>query len=1553
MTKRQYPGLEIPNAATGETRVFLESVKEIVESMTGVDGGTSRMLTVDELVDLGVVKSVGTGSRRRLVYTPPDIDIPDVEQPKYARLVASSQFFTFASGTPAPAEQVITFNVIRGAGTEGQPLWTTYPDVDLGGAGDQVTLSVADFGANDSVRLRVELDGVFDELTVFRLEQSDSGVGCFLSNESHVVAADVTGAVANFDGANGLFKVFDGATDVSGSATFSVVSQVNCAGTINTATNTPVSGQPRGYYEIVSMSADDAQLVLRATYNGAQFDKTFSVSKSRQGAGGETAAIIRMLATSQQFYFDSFGVADPSDQVITFQLIRNPAAIETAVWSSSPTVALVGSGDTRTLSVAAAGTNRLIKVRVDVGSLYDEITVVRTEQGDNGVVGYLTNEAHVAPADASGNIADYSAMSGSFNVFDGAANVTSSATFSVVSAVNCTGTINTADNVPVSGQLRGYYRVTNLTTDYGELRLRATYNGEQIDKVFSITKSNRPMGSGGANLVTNGSATAGDNRNFRALRGGVPLAYQATGGVDGSACFSRTGINDTIFSDEVIPYRAGQVVEASIMVRSPDTADNLTYFGVDSLSADGQSIPHDGCYRFAGTSTTLQTAVTAGQSTLRIVPPSADWVPDTYLSVQFATLADDTDLPVPPSRMWRGNSTVATVDKSAAPAYWEVTLGSVAPFSYPAGTRVSLSRSGGSYSYCAINGENPQAIWTKYSGRVFGVNDKNTAPTANQFRYGTTMFRPVILHAYTAAASRTTYFDDIRLEEVSTSALAGYLTNEAHIVPATNDGTVTSYAGAEGQFRVYSGLTDITDNCTFTFSTANCTGTVNGVVNSPVNGQPRGFYRVTAVTADAAQMTISAAYAGATVTKIFVISKARAGTTGAASRSVALSASSQIFKFNGSGIADPAGQTITLTCLRDNISAAATWTTTPSVTLGGTGDTRTLAVADFGGNTSVRIRVEVDGLFDEVTVIRVQDGPQGSAGNDGAPGPGGPPGTPSFTLIGSSNVSIVINRVTKTGGSPQWDAGAYSLQSFPDGVYCTFRPLQTNGSFMAGLNSDPAADHSYLSLDFAWYCLPDGTLQMWESGAPVSSAGSYSTSTILSIVYDGHVVRYVKDGVTQRFVRRSNLALFFDSSIYSPLSGIADIGFGPSGARGAPGGNLLDNESWTEGQVTSSIGNFGSVSTVAGESTILLSGGVGVPYSGPYGTTELLWQARCLDPAAGNGGEANGGWSNSGDLLGLDSSKTYRSVHWVMRNNVASPNSIYHGCDTSYTDNLDGTQNTNPYFYSTGTNNLVADKWYLSVGIIHGNSYNGGLSGLSGLWDPATGTRALAGNDYKMRAGAVRQTHRAFMYYGGNTDVRLWLARPRFEEVNGNEPSITTLLSPQGLLAYRNSVSTDSIDANSATAVAFTEFTSWNALLLNQWFPVASVILDHRKGGLVYTQPSVLVSFSGGVRPPFPAVYQAALTMRLRAFDLSANQYITPDPQKTYPYGDGTYILVRERPQYTFLSDQIYVQFVVPGSSVNNRWVRYELEALAYAGSEVFVGVIGSNGVLSAMENKR
>jgi hypothetical protein len=144
-------------------------------------------------------------------------------------------------------------------------------------------------------------------------------------------------------------------------------------------------------------------------------------------------------------------------------------------------------------------------------------TITKSKAGTPGtsaLSGYLTNESHTIPADSAGTVSssDYTAAGGSFKVFFGTNDVTANCTFAAPSAITGTVTVSTPNSST------GAYTVSGLTTDSATVGLSATYSGNTISKVYSISKSK----SGGAGAPAKTVTLTASSQTFKYDAIGVP-----------------------------------------------------------------------------------------------------------------------------------------------------------------------------------------------------------------------------------------------------------------------------------------------------------------------------------------------------------------------------------------------------------------------------------------------------------------------------------------------------------------------------------------------------------------------------------------------------------------------------------------------------------------------------------------------------------------------------------------------------------------------------------------------------------------------------------------------------------------------------------------------------------------------------------------------------------------------------------------------------------------------------------------------------------------------
>jgi hypothetical protein len=165
------------------------------------------------------------------------------------------------------------------------------------------------------------------------------------------------------------------------------------------------------------------------------------------------------------------------------------------------------------------------------------------------------------------------------------------------------------------------------------------------------------------------------------------------------------------------------------------------------------------------------------------------------------------------------------------------------------------------------------------------------------------------------------------------------------------------------------------------------------------------------------------------------------------------------------------------------------------------------------------------------------------------------------TALSDADRTIMETFMSTTG--TLWDSFLYSDVSYISSAYVSAIPASTTTLGMFGLSTSqratvnqllPYNGLSYYALAYAWY-INNGTLQIYETGTNIGSYGSYTTSTVLSIVYDGVWISYFINGVMQRQVARTpGLALYAGCALNSTMTSvftslIFDPGWGIRGTQ--------------------------------------------------------------------------------------------------------------------------------------------------------------------------------------------------------------------------------------------------------------------------------------------------------------------------------------------------------------------------------------------------------------------
>lgn len=178
----------------------------------------------------------------------------------------------------------------------------------------------------------------------------------------------------------------------------------------------------------------------------------------------------------------------------------------------------------------------------------------------------------------------------------------------------------------------------------------------------------------------------------------------------------------------------------------------------------------------------------------------------------------------------------------------------------------------------------------------------------------------------------------------------------------------------------------------------------------------------------------------------------------------------------------------------------------------------------------------------------------------------------------------------------------------------------------------------------------------------------------------------------------------------------------------------------------------------------------------PNGAYGVVWRTPSNDASS----SSDGGWDM--DIQNVQHAKAYRSVVYFQKTDDSTSGTFYHGCHGSHTLQMNGNPDTNPYFQTLGFSNLVENRWYVSVGYIQPYQYPTATNSTrSGIYDCYTGKKISNGTDYMMKSGSTTQRHRTYQYYSTDTSSSINWWSPRFEEINGNEPSLAELIQRVGV----------------------------------------------------------------------------------------------------------------------------------------------------------------------------
>jgi len=218
-----------------------------------------------------------------------------------------------------------------------------------------------------------------------------------------------------------------------------------------------------------------------------------------------------------------------------------------------------------------------------------------------------------------------------------------------------------------------------------------------------------------------------------------------------------------------------------------------------------------------------------------------------------------------------------------------------------------------------------------------------------------------------------------------------------------------------------------------------------------------------------------------------------------------------------------------------------------------------------------------------------------------------------------------------------------------------------------------------------------------------------------------------------------------------------------------PTSNIINYQTWVAG-TTGSQPEF-PMNGATAENAIVLG-------LDPWDKEVPLWE--CRPDAVSN---SDGGWNGSN--FPIDRESMYRFSVWVKKSVIGLGNFYVgtHGYDHINTNisiirKFDGANSTNPYFYG-GDPKIEPEEWYLFVGHVwqEGTSTGGDEHFDTGIYTRhgRYSTNSIV-HDWIWNSTIEYSHHRCYLYYTTHTSERQWMVYPRFDKMDGTEPSIQELL---------------------------------------------------------------------------------------------------------------------------------------------------------------------------------
>ena len=777
------------------------------------------------------------------------------------------------------------------------------------------------------------------------------------------------------------------------------------------------------------------------------------------GDPGEDAKSLKLTSSKYVVVYDKNGNLKDTNDIQLNVVLENFA--DTITWTTNPSITLTGDNLQKTFSPTVFNNNNQVTISASASTLTDTLTIVKVvdgmdgEPGTDGYNGYtviLSNESHIflgnektaVAGEVSFNVIGYC---GGDKVKTNVGTITGMPTGMNVSITN-NNTTSTSIKVSVT---------TAMTTKSGTLNIPITVDGKLFTKVFSYSVAIKGENAKTLSLTANRQAILynADNTpkdtsdiifkiNSKNLTGNVTWSIEP----NTVTLMNVDSTSKKINASSLIDIDNIKVTVTSV---TDEISDIFTITKVKD-GTDGTSLKILGRYE------TLDA--------LKKAHPTGNLVGDGYM-VKDNWYMWDGDNFIDMGRI-KGDPGVGI---SSITEYYLATNSSSGVTTSTSGWTTTVQTISETKKYLwlyevikytndTINTKSPRIVGvygetgngiesitnyylaTNYSANVTTDNSGWTTAVQTMTETKKYLWNYEVIR-YTDGTSKTitphiigVYGDKGNTGDAGKDGYTVILSNESH----TFAGSTTSALAGSTTCDVigYKGSTQMA--CTIGTISGLPTGMTTTISNNGTTTAKLTIKVTTSMTAKTGTFTIPVTMDGKSFSKKFSYAIALKGSD---SQTLELYADRYVVPFNADNSLKDSTN-ITLTANPKNLSGTVTWGVSPtSITLSGTGNTRTIAPSSFSSVNSAVVTASLGEYTDKVTIVKVKDGATGASGTNGTNGINGDNGitivlsNPSHTFMGDetkAKASSTTCNVIAYKGTTQKACTIGTISGMPTGM---------------------------------------------------------------------------------------------------------------------------------------------------------------------------------------------------------------------------------------------------------------------------------------------------------------------------------------------------------------------------------------------------------------------------------------------------------------------------------------------------------------------------------------